>query len=81
VKWPLYRIRPRQQNPASREVTQDHGIPERIRKKLALPEPNGRVPDLRGLNVGSHRLPGLQTGLGLRTEPRSLSGTKLRIER
>jgi hypothetical protein len=39
VKWPLYKIRPRQQNPANREAIQDQGVPERIRKELALLEP------------------------------------------
>jgi hypothetical protein len=82
----LYKIRPRQQNPASREAAQDWGVPEKIRKGLAPPEPDGRVParqgpDLRGLDVGSHRLPELRTGLGLRIGPGLLSGTKLRIER
>ena len=85
-KWPSCRIRPQLRNPASREAAQDRGVPEKIRKGLAPPELDGRVParqrpDLRGPDVGSHRLPELRAGLGLRIGPGLLSGTKLRIER
>jgi hypothetical protein len=86
VKWPLYRIRPRQQNPANREATQDRGVPEKIRKGLAPLEPDGRVParqgsDLRSPDVGSHWLLGLRIDLGPQIGPGLLSGTKLQIER
>jgi hypothetical protein len=76
VQNPPTAAKPSQQGGDSRPGSSGKD-PERTRSSGA----NGRVPDLRGPDVGSHRLLGLQTGIGLWTEPRLLSGTKLRIER